>query len=275
MKLVRIVLPVDHQGTTEACKKAAFGVAKRFGLSVEILHPCAAPWQRVPYSTELSPFYSDDLLKLAREQVSREESEAKAWFDRVAQSQTGTITEFVSLEGFVMQVVASRARVSDMTLVPSIGAKEDAFWDSVREGALILSGRPMLVVPDRSAGEIGESVVIAWKDGVEAVRALSAAAPFLDKAKAISLVSVREGETEDPTLAAITGYLTLAGLKVKAKTLAASENIGEAILLEAASKAGPLLVMGAHGQWRWREWAFGGVTEHVLRNTTVPVLMAH
>jgi nucleotide-binding universal stress UspA family protein len=277
MKLVRIVLPIDHQGTTEACKKAAFGVAKRFGLSVEILHPCAAPWQRLPYSTELSPFYSDDLIELAREQVAREESDAKAWFDRVSQGDTGIRTEFVSLEGFVMQVVATRARVADMTMVPSIGAKEDAFWDAAREGALILSGRPMLVVPDGSASEIGESVVIAWKDGVEAVRAVAAAAPFLDKAKAISLVAVQEGEIEDPTLAAMAGYLKLAGLKVEAKTLpaSASEDIGEAILLEAASRAGPLLVMGAYGHWRWREWAFGGVTEHVLRNATLPVLMAH
>ncbi len=275
MKLVRIVLPVDHDGTTEACKKAAFGVARRFGVSVEVLHPCAAPWQRLSYSTELSPFYSGDLLELARKQVEREEGEARAWFDLVVQSQPGIRTEFVSLEGFVMQAVATRARVSDMTLVPSIGAKEDAFWDSVREGALILSGRPMLVIPDGSAGEIGESVVIAWKDGVEAARAVSAAAPFLDKAKAISLVAVQEGEAEDPTLAAMAGYLGLAGLKVESRTLPACDDLGETILLEAASKARPLLVMGAYGHWRWREWAFGGVTEHVLRNTTIPVLMAH
>jgi nucleotide-binding universal stress UspA family protein len=70
-------------------------------------------------------------------------------------------------------------------------------------------------------------------------------------------------------------YLKLAGLKVEAKTLPATKDIGEAILLEAATKPGPLLVMGAYGHWRWREWAFGGVTEHVLRNATVPVLMAH
>lgn len=275
MKMVRIVLPIDHQGTTEACKKAAFGLAERFGLQVEILHPCSAPWQRLPYSTELSPFYSDDLIEVAREQVSREESDAKAWFERVSQSHAAIKTDFVSLEGFVMQAVATRARAADVTVVPSIGAREDAFWDAVREGALILSGRPTLVVPDGSRSEIGESVVIAWKDGVEAVRAMAAAAPFLDKAKAISLVTVQEGETEDPSLAAMAGYLELAGLKVETKTLPATEDIGEAVLLEATTKPGPLLVMGAYGHWRWREWAFGGVTEHVLRNATVPVLMAH
>jgi nucleotide-binding universal stress UspA family protein len=33
--------------------------------------------------------------------------------------------------------------------------------------------------------------------------------------------------------------------------------------------------MGAYGRWRWRERLFGGATQYVLRNTKVPVLMAH
>jgi nucleotide-binding universal stress UspA family protein len=275
MKLVRTVLPIDYQGTTEACKNAAFFLAERFGLQLEILHPCAAPWLRLPYSTEISPFYSDDLIALAREQVSREEGEARAWFERASQSHPGARTEFASVEGFVAEVVAARARVADLTVVPSIGAREDAFWDGVREGALLQSGRPMLVIPDGSASPTGESVVVAWKDGVEAVRAVMAAAPFLDKAKRIVLMTVEQEDTEDPSQAEMALYLTLAGLKVELKVLPAADDEGESILLEAASKGGALLVMGAYGHWRWREWAFGGVTEHVLRNTTVPVLMAH
>ena len=275
MKLVRIVLPIDHRGTTDACKAAALAFAKRFDVFIEVLHPCPAPWQRLPYSTELSPFYSDDLIALAREQVSGEEDEARAWFGLFAASDVGVETEFLSLEGFVMQVVAARARPADFTLVPSIGGRDDAFWNAVREGALIQSGRPALVVPDGVSGTFGETVMIAWKDGVEAVRAIAAAGPFLAKAKHVSLVAVAEDGGEDHSLAAMAGYLSLAGLEVDSKVVGAASNIGEAILLEAAGKPAPLLVMGAYGQWRWREWAFGGVTEHVLRNTTVPVLMTH
>ena len=275
MKPVRLLLPIDHRGTTEACKNAAFGWARRFGMQVEVLHPCPAPWQRLPFSTEISPFYSDDLIALAREQVSGEQDEARAWFLLVSQAHAGVRAEFVCLEGFVMQVVAMRARPADVTVVPSIGAKEDGFWDAVREGALIQSGRPALVIPDQAEGEIGASVIVAWKDGVEAVRALAAAAPFLDQAKRIVLVKVKEDDADDPSLSAMRDYLALAGLRVTVKTLAPSDTIGESILLEAASHDGALLVMGAYGQWRWRKWAFGGVTEHVLRNTTVPVLMAH
>ncbi|MGZ9005939.1 MAG: universal stress protein, partial [Burkholderiales bacterium] len=46
-------------------------------------------------------------------------------------------------------------------------------------------------------------------------------------------------------------------------------------LLDAVTGRGVLLVMGAYGHWRWREWVFGGATHYVLRNTAVPVLMMH
>jgi hypothetical protein len=37
VKPVRILLPVNQHGTTEACAGAAFGLAERFGASLEVL----------------------------------------------------------------------------------------------------------------------------------------------------------------------------------------------------------------------------------------------
>ena len=117
---------------------------------------------------------------------------------------------------------------------------------------------------------------MAWKDSVEAVRAVTAAAPFFATAKRIVLLSVAEGDKDDPSLAAMAEYLAVTGLKVDASRIAStSDKVGKALLREASKAPGPLLVMGAYGHWRWREWVFGGVTEEVLRNTTMPVLMAH
>ena len=276
MKLVRILLPIDQQGTTESCRKVGFGLAQRFGVRLEVLHLCAAPWQRMPYSTELSPFYSQELIDIGREQVSAEQGEARKWFDKASQAHPRVAADFLPLEGVFVPIVAARARVADFSVLPSIGAADDAFWAAVREGALFQSGRPLLVVPEGDPGNLGETVVVAWKDGVEATRAVVAAAPFFATAKRILLVTVKEGEREDPSLAAMADYLTLTGLKVETSTIASeSDNAGDALLREAASQPGPLLVMGAYGHWRWREWAFGGVTHRVLSSTTVPVLMAH
>lgn len=110
---------------------------------------------------------------------------------------------------------------------------------------------------------------MAWKDSVEAVRAVTAAEPFLAKAKRIRLVSIEEGG-KDETAAAMADYLTRAGLRVELVKLAL-----EGRQVEAATGKGSLLVMGAYGRWRWREWAFGGATHTVLRHMTGPVLMTH
>ena len=69
-------------------------------------------------------------------------------------------------------------------------------------------------------------------------------------------------------------YLTRAGYPVEIERASLEGRaVGEALL--AATGKADLLVMGAYGRWRWREWIFGGATLHVLRNTHVAVLMSH
>jgi nucleotide-binding universal stress UspA family protein len=48
-----------------------------------------------------------------------------------------------------------------------------------------------------------------------------------------------------------------------------------ATLVSAITGRADLLVMGAYGHSRVREWVFGGFTTHVLADAPLPVLMAH
>ncbi|MCP4237358.1 MAG: universal stress protein, partial [Aestuariibacter sp.] len=48
-----------------------------------------------------------------------------------------------------------------------------------------------------------------------------------------------------------------------------------AVILNYISDCGAdLLIMGAYGHSRLREWAFGGVTESIMHQMTVPVIMS-
>ncbi len=273
MKLVRILLPIDPNGTTDACADIGFGLAWRFGAELEVLHPCPAPTQRLPYATELSPLYFEDLIDVGRKQADEEEKDATDWFEKAVGSHPQVNAELITVEGLVGPAVALRAKVSDLTVLPSIAAKEDERWDRVRDAALFQSGRPVLIVPDEAGGTIGETVVIAWKDAVEAVRAIAAAAPFLAAAKRVRLLSITE-DGEDEIAPAMATYLAKAGCPVETESVElGGREVGE-VLLETAG-SGVLLVMGGYGHWRWREWVFGGATLYVLRNTDVPVLMSH
>lgn len=274
MKLVRILLPITRHGATEACTAAAFGLAERFGAELEVLHPCPAPAERLPYSTELSPFFFEELIDVGKKQVALERRQAREWFDNVARRHPKAHADLVSIEGPVAPAVSMRAKVSDLTVLPSIAADGDGFWESVRDAALFHSGRPVLVMPTEARGAIGETVVVAWKDSVEAVRAVAAAQPFLAEAKRIRLVTVAERD-QDETATAMADYLRRRGFRAELTELALdSRQVGE-VLRDAAAGEGVLLVMGAYGRWRWREWVFGGATHDILHHTAVPVLMVH
>jgi nucleotide-binding universal stress UspA family protein len=55
----------------------------------------------------------------------------------------------------------------------------------------------------------------------------------------------------------------------------ATLSVSDTLLAQVAELDADLLVMGAYGHSRLREMILGGVTRDILRNTNVPVLMAH
>ena len=275
MKPTRVLLPINAKGTTSACADVAFGLARRFEAELEVLHPCTPPSQRLPYATKLSPIYFEAYLDVSRKQVAYEEKEAVAWFEKASADRGEVEAQLLTVEGLVGPAVAQRAKTADLSVLPTVSAAADEMFAEARDAALFSSGRPALFVPDEAGGHVGETVVIAWKDSVESARAVAAAAPFLEGARRVRLISlVAEGEPEDETAAAMANYLTAACLPVELKAVQLGErDVGDAILEEAG--AGVLLVMGGYGRWRWQEWIFGGATDHVLRNTDVAVLMCH
>lgn len=275
MKPTRVLLPINARGTTSACADVAFGLARRFEAELEVLHPCPPPSQRLPYATELSPIYFEAYLDVARKQVDYEEKEAVAWFEKVSAKWGEVESQLLTVEGLVGPAVAQRAKTADLSVLPTATAADDEMFAEARDAALFSSGRPALFVPDEASGHIGETVVIAWKDAVEAARAVACAGPFLEGAKRVRLLSlVEEGEPEDETAMAMANYLKAACLPVEFHSIPLGDrDVGDAILEEAGS--GVLLVMGGYGRWRWHEWIFGGATDYVLHETDVAVLMSH
>ena len=72
-------------------------------------------------------------------------------------------------------------------------------------------------------------------------------------------------------------HLAHHGFRAEARHTRTSSGIhtGDALLSEIGDHGIGLLVMGGYGHRRLRERLFGGVTHDILREMTVPVLMAH
>jgi nucleotide-binding universal stress UspA family protein len=146
---------------------------------------------------------------------------------------------------------------------------------------LLASGLPMLVVPKAWTSDIfGERIVIAWNASKEARRAIADALPFLATAQAVHIIVVdadrhsgRHGEEPGANIAL---HLARHGTPVVVERLkSAGTSTADAILSAAKRHDADLIVMGAHGHSRSRQLLFGSVTQAILENAAIPVLMSH
>jgi nucleotide-binding universal stress UspA family protein len=178
-------------------------------------------------------------------------------------------------------VVMDHGRAADLI----IAGQTDPDWElsplmHFPERLALESGRPVLVVPYIGRyPEIGRNVVIAWKTGREAARAVFDALPILLAAETVQILEIKEPGDDRPALApdtSIAAALARHGLKPSVHTSTLGEiGVGDEILSRIADLGADLLVMGAYGHSRMRELVFGGATRHIARHMTVPTLLSH
>lgn len=175
--------------------------------------------------------------------------------------------------------VAGYARTRDLCVLP-LTARADT-PGSVVETVVFESGRPVMVLQPGSAADkearLG-TVVVAWDGSRPAARALADAMPLLGLVKAIHIVTVlneKEGAVSGLGIEPAR-HLRMHGLEAKVDEIDA-KGAAIGVILERYVKSLPadLLVMGAYGQSRVREFLLGGATQSVLRAPPVPVLLSH
>jgi nucleotide-binding universal stress UspA family protein len=159
------------------------------------------------------------------------------------------------------------------------GTAGDALADRTRlseEAVLFKSGRPCIFrSPFQSAPPSLSRIYVAWKNTRESARALGDALPLLKRAQTVIVGIIEEQPT--PTVAGVDvgRLLSRHGVHADIRTAPAQPDTGAAILDEAWKAEAGLIVMGAYGHSRFREWLLGGATRHVLSNSPIPVLVSH
>ena len=145
----------------------------------------------------------------------------------------------------------------------------------------IVSGRPVIVAPDASFRPVvGENVLIAWKPTREATRAIAEAIPLLRRAERVTLLCVNphSGATDhgEQPGADVARHLARHGIEIVVETTVAHDvGVADAVLERAAQLGADLIVMGAYGHSRIREFMFGGATSDMLEKARIPLFVAH
>jgi nucleotide-binding universal stress UspA family protein len=167
------------------------------------------------------------------------------------------------------------ARYHDLVV---IGRAQELSADRIKT-VLMQCGRPLLVAPSMPTAAMGRHIAIAWKAGAEAARAVTAASWLLAQAEQVSIVSVSENQPFDEQDRVSTDRLATElrwrGVKADVQMeYSQSASTSGAIKNLAYARDADLLIMGAYGHNRLREYVLGGVTEDMLRrDCAIPVFM--
>jgi len=201
-----------------------------------------------------------------------------ATFDAAAQK-AGVLHEIIheqSLSYRVPERLVEYARLRDLTIV-SVPESYDQWY---AEAIIFGSGRPTLVLPESPPSRPFElnTVVVAWDFSRSAARAVADAIPILEKAKRVRIVTVTNEKVIDTKHSSeeIAKNLARHGIDVILDRLdAAGRSIGNVLTSEVASCNADLLVMGAYGHSRFREFILGGATRNMLSKPPLPILFSH
>jgi len=179
----------------------------------------------------------------------------------------------------IAAILTEHARMHDVTLVP-IGAQAD-LQRYVAESVIFGSGRPTIVYPEvskRGTSWSFDVVGVAWDFSRPAARALADALPILQLAKKVRIVTITREKTIDTkrSTSELVKHLALHGIDVVVEEEdAAGRTIGQALDGYVSAREIDMLVMGAYGHSRMRDFILGGATKAIVANPPVPVLLSH
>jgi len=285
----RTVLAVLQGGAADGnCLSAAYAVARPYDGHVDALHVRADPKAFLDYTGDaMTGDAYAQLIDAVEKEVTEKAKKARAAFDDWSQkSGVELVSEpkagaqvsatWVETTGAEDRIVGRDGMLRDIIVLLSSAGEDDLRGEQTIQRALFESGRPVLIVPRSKGVTAFKRVAIFWNGSKEAVRAVEAAMPILRHAEAVDVMWVEEDVDVDAVQTGLGGYLAWHGVSASDKRFAPDKRfIGEMLMDEAAKAGVDLVVMGGYSHSRLREFILGGVTQHMLEETALPVLTAH
>jgi len=259
--------------------KAAMEMASREQAHLDVL--CLGLDRTQPgfYYAGANAMVVQDNLTQAREDSERLEAYARDMLKGVDfnWSATGISAQMVALTG----LIAHRTRFSDLVVLPRpYGTGRGHDCEAITEAAMFDGDVPVLIQPDGvGLPEHINTVLVAWNESTEAMRAVRAALPLLQKAETVNIAIVdppQHGPERSDPGGALSQMLSRHGVRPEVSVLSKTMPRVCDVLTRHANDIGTdLIVMGAYGHSRFRESILGGATRNMLELAEVPVLMAH
>lgn len=254
-----ILVNADRQPGSDARVDAALELARHLGAHITAL--VDTPISRYVAMDPMGGSYViSEALEIAR---SDDDAAAEAVEARLAVG--GVPFEVLRSEDNPVPALAAAARLCDLVVLSQDSGIVGEVALAARAPVLALPAGEKLALPIRRA-------VIAWDGGEQSASALKAAVPLLGQAEYVKVVTVTEKPGGYSAMDAL-GYLSRYGIHATFEEVPRNGSTEEALAGAVAQNNADLLVMGAYGKSRMREFLFGGVTAHFLSRPSTPALL--
>jgi len=276
MAVKNILCAYNGSGSSDAALRGCFLMHKQYDAHVTGLLAHGGSQLDERLLTWIPKSLQQPILEL--EQSTNQKIEEQ-FFNNAAGAIAANKLHWVSDEGRSNHTVAEHARMFDLTVMgqfdPLVGHEHlELYPDQVA----IMSGRPVLIFPrDWNLSQIPESAVLAWDGKRTASRALFDSMQILETKKKIVVLMVDTGKRFPPGNGLdIKEALNRHGVEVDLVTVKANgKPVGEVILDYCDRTNAELLVMGAYQHSVFREDLVGGVTNTIITQAALPVLLSH
>jgi len=269
---------VDSEQSAD-CVNEAISLCDEFGCHLAVLViGIALPASTTAYGAVPAETWSEEREK-GRAAAAEKATEIEALLKEKGVS--GDVAPYYCEEGQVADIVGMRARYTDVALVQPAPEADERLSKRSMEGLIYQSARPFLYVPDGVKPTLKpKRVLLGWNGTKESARSVHAALDMLKEADQVNVVLVdpvaSEFEQGEEPGADIAAYLARHDVKVTVEVLAsASRSVADVLLQHGADIDADLIIAGAYGHSRLREFLFGGATRDLLANDRFAVLMSH
>jgi len=272
---VLVSLALDQPN--EARLEAAGQIAERFDAG--IIGIAASQFAPPLYFT--SGEQAQNLIDQEQASINKRMAELEAQFREATKNRAGHVEWRCAID-FPARYIAQQARCADIIVsAGDRGLISDPLALASPKDLVMQAGRPVLVVPDTFSWLDLRSVLVAWKDTTEARRAIADSLPMLRKAKEVIVAEIPEQggsrSAAAPRVKDVVAWLSRHGISASELVAEKDEDRDATARLDgiAADVGAGVIVAGAYGHSRFREWILGGMTQHLISQSARCVLLSH
>jgi nucleotide-binding universal stress UspA family protein len=228
-------------------------------------------------SPPLASITTEEVLTKQREALLRAEEQARAAslaevFHDWAPSANGA-AHLIDAEAVMTEAIAERGRAADFIVIEGpLRRYHGTAWQALL-AALFETDRPVLVVPSRPDAQFGRRIAVAWRDDDRTIGAVLAAIRCLGHVEHLFMLS---GQREGAARPRMPEIMVEHHIPAELFVLPIGRHaFGEALLGKAHELEADMIVMGAYVRDPVRRLVLGGLTQYMLTNTDLPLLMRH